>query len=182
VTKYATKAASVFFSPSDEIRLEIELRRTIPAIRFVDGSLWEGVSPPIGESLSACRSAIVFLWDKDACPSLPHQVLPDGRVRGPTSGVVVQYVRPILKDGVLASGHLAIGYEKSNTAISMLFQRVWKILRGLNAGSLMSVDRDLGVVLQRQIKNYIVGPGAIDSAAAGVILKHCAADVYYRCE
>jgi hypothetical protein len=181
MANYVTKNTPLFMSASDETLFEEQLRRTIPGICFLDGSLWEDARPPIKQSLADCHSSIVFLWDRDTCPQLPHQLLADGRARGPTSGVVIQYIRPASRDGILASGDIGIGYDKNDVGVSTFVTRVWKVLHGMNTSSLHCVDKGTSETLPEQIDDYVVGPGAVASSKRGVILKHCAADVYYRC-
>jgi hypothetical protein len=52
----------------------------------------------------------------------------------------------------------------------------------MNAVTLESFDRKTGDVLEKRIKEYIVGAGAAELVQEGAVLKHCAADVYYRVE
>jgi hypothetical protein len=59
---------------------------------------------------------------------------------------------------------------------------VWKVVKGLNAASLRCFDKSTGETLEKEIRDYVVGAGVVALDKAGAILKHCAADVYYRSE
>jgi hypothetical protein len=178
--KYVTKNLPLFFSPRDEARFEAELGKAVPATGLIDGAIWECATPLMKTSLAECQSGIVYLWDRRACPSLPHQVLDNGRTRGPTSGVVIQYIRSIYRDGVLTSGDIGIGYDNQNAPIVEFVKKVFKVVRAMNAGTLESIDRKTGDVLESELKEYIVGLGVVELVQKGAILKHCSADVYYR--
>ena len=178
--EFVKKSDPVFFSSSDEKELEVKLRKQLSGIRFVDGSLWESTTPPAKDQLTDCKSGIVFLWDQIACPKLPHQIIEQGKVRGPTSGVVIQFMRSREKDGVLVSGDMGIGYDKNDAPITAFVKQVWKVLKSMNAGSLESFDRRTGQAIKSGIQDYVVGPDAIERSRSGIPLKHCSADVYYR--
>jgi len=178
--EYVTKNLPLFLSSLDESRFEAELGKAVPAIGFIDGAVWKCTTPPMKTSLAECQSGIVYLWDRCACPRLPYQTLDDGRARGPTSGVVIQYIRSIYRDGVLMSGDIGIGYDKQNAPIVEFVKKVFKVVRAINACTLESFDRKTGDVLETEIKEYIVGAGAVELVLAGAMLKHCASDVYYR--
>jgi hypothetical protein len=179
---YIKKYSPVFLSHEDESRFETELEATIPTIRFIEGSLWEALTPPWKSLLSQCQNRTVYLWDPAACPELPFKPLGDGRARGPTSGVVIQFSRSVRQDNTLLSGDLAIGFERANIAMSQFVEAVWKTLRAMNCCELRGFDQTAGSVLDRRIRDYIVGHGAKKLSESGVILKHCAANVCYQVE
>src|SRR5579859_6189397 len=133
MSQYVKKSLPFFLSASDETSLAGELKKVIPGIAFIDGSLWETAKPPIRGCLADCRSSVVYLWDQHACPDLPYQALDDGRARGPTSGVVIQYVRSGYNSGIETSGDMGIGYEKTNHAIAEFVKTVWKVVKAMNA-------------------------------------------------
>src|SRR5882724_10617892 len=99
MTKHAKKYSPLFFSSEDEQYFENKVKTIQPSLCFLDDCLWTGTIPPTKQSLSECNSRIVYLWDQDACPELPFRIQEDGRARGPTSGVVIQFVRCVLQDG-----------------------------------------------------------------------------------
>ena len=98
MTDYAKKSSPVFFGERDEVSFGASLKELIPGIQFVDGSLWENDTPPVKPSIPGCQNRVIFFWDKDAFASLPFQRLDNGKTRGPTYGVVVQFMRLLLKN------------------------------------------------------------------------------------
>ncbi len=180
--EYAKKSAPLFFSTADELLFETELRRKLPAICFVDGSLWETAKPNAKDSIAECRSNIIFLWDRSACSQLPYLMLNDGRARGPTSGVVVQYIRSYYKDGILTSGDIGIGFDKNDAGIASFVKVVWQVARSMNTGKLVSIGKETGKIIEKGISEYLVGPEARKLSNQGMLLKHCAVEVYYRAE
>jgi hypothetical protein len=50
----------------------------------------------------------------------------------------------------------------------------------MNAGPLDCYDHQSGTTINKNIRDYIVGPEAIELGRNGWALKHCATDVYYR--
>jgi hypothetical protein len=180
MTAYAKKNSPLFFCERDELDFGMALKEFIPDIQFVDGSLWEDNSPPVRPSIHECRERIVFLWSRTACPTLPYKTLSDGKIHGPTSGVVIQYMRCVLKDPVLLSGDIGIGYEKQDIAIAGFVKSVWKVMKSMNVCALNSVNAQTGDIIESNITDYFVGAGAKDWTGSGKLLKHCAADVYYK--
>jgi len=181
VPKYVTKTLPVFFAMSDEQRLEQELTKRIPEVRFIDGVLWPTPEPVVKTTLEACTSPVVYLWNRDACPNLPFQRLPDGRARGPTSGVVIQFIRSRHADGILSSGELAIGYDKLDRRIGEFVTGTWSACNALRSASLRVTDRR-GCLSGERVTEYVVGPGAVGLAQSGAVLKHFGAEVYYKLE
>jgi hypothetical protein len=57
---------------------------------------------------------------------------------------------------------------------------VWEELKAMNAGPLDCYDHQSGTTINKNIRDYIVGPEAIELGRNGWALKHCATDVYYR--
>src|SRR5688500_5555627 len=104
MTVYLKKSVPLFFDEADEAELDNRMIQQGADTQWVDGSVWPTVAPLTCSRLSDCRSPIVYLWNRTLVPRLPYQKMPDGRVRGPTSGVVVQYMRSELRGSVLTSG------------------------------------------------------------------------------
>jgi hypothetical protein len=180
--QYATKSSPVFFSTTDELRLDHALKEAFPSLAYVDGSLWDSETPPAKEHLSDCLRSVVFLWDRESCPKLPNKQLETGQFRGPTSGVVIQYGRSELKDKYLLSGDFGIGYDKSNEAMAHLVKGVWKILKQMNATKLCVVEKETGKAIVNGIRDYIVGADAARLSMEGTLLKHVCTEAYYRSE
>jgi hypothetical protein len=182
--EYVKKSLPLFFSADDEKQFEADARKLVPTICFVDGSVWQTTKPNVKHSLAKCESDIVFLWDPKACPDLPFLRLGDGRAEGPTSGVVIQYIRSQYDGKILTSGDMGIGYKKNDVAMAQFVKIVWKVAKSLNSATLCSFDKNTGKILEKHIDMYVVGPGAAQlSKEKGALLKHFAADhVYYRAE
>jgi hypothetical protein len=175
------KYCPVFFSKHDEIMFEEMVKEVVPDLVFVDGSIWKDDRPIVKTSMADCKH-IVFLWSPKACPQLPFKKYDNGVTRGPISGVVIQFDRGVEKRKTITSGHIGIGYDKSNLAIKGFVTDVWKVLKSLNSARLCGFDPKTGEVLDRNIKMYIVGPGAKELSLKGTLLKSDATDVYYKIE
>jgi hypothetical protein len=184
MAKYAKKSLTLFFSAKDEKQFEADAKKLVSTICFVDGSVWQTTTPNVKHSLAACQSRIVYLWDPKACPNLPFQSLGDGGARGPTSGVVIQYIRPHCDGNVLTSGDMGIGYEKDNVAIAQFVKDVWKVAQAMNSATLCSFAGDTDEILERNIDIYVVGPDAVrfSKEKSGLLKHHGANDLYYRAE
>jgi hypothetical protein len=180
MSAYAKKYSAVFFSSEDERFFETRVKEHLPNVCFLDDCLWADPTPPISKSLADCRARTVYIWDRDACPDLPFQLQEDGRARGPTSGVVIQFIRCVLTGRVLLSGDIGIGYEKDNSRISQFVKAVFSVVKPMNCSTLSSINPRTSNIIEEGVTNYIVGPGAKKLSEAGVLLKHMASDVYYR--
>jgi len=170
----------LFLAPLDEVRFEEELRRVNPHIQVIEGSVWRDDGPNVKESIKDCTASVIFLWNSELYPQLPSIVRKDGRRQGPTSGVVIQFIRSTIKDGLLLSGDLGIGISKEDVPMQAFCKNVWRILRSLNFSKLNCIDKTTGDVKTANIDDYIVGEGAVELSNSGMLLKHCATDVYYR--
>jgi hypothetical protein len=177
-----TKYFPLFLSKTDEGLFETKLREAIPDLVFVDGSLWKNEHPPERPSLSGCRKRTVFLWSRAVCRKLPCKKYDNGITRGPTSGVVIQWIRSSERAKLLTSGDMSVGFQKDNLPMKQFVDAVWKVLRSLNCATLCGFDPKVKKKLARNIKNYIVGPGARQLSLEGAQLKHNAVDVYYKVE
>jgi hypothetical protein len=174
----------LFFSQTDEKQFELAVRKLIPEFNVVDGAVWPTTKPNIKSSLAACESNIVFLWDPKTCPSLPFLERPDGRAEGPTSGIVIQYIRPRRDAKILTSGEMGIGYKRKDEVMAKFVKTVWEVAKSMNSAALCSFDKKTDQILKEHIRMYVVGPDTVRlSKEEGVLLKHFAADhVFYRAE
>ena len=179
---YAKKYSSFFFCERDEMTFGTLLKESIPDIQFIDGSLWENDFPTVRRSIPECREKIIFLWSRTACPTLPFKTLNDGKVRGPTSGVVVQFMRCVQRKSTLLSGDIGIGYERRDKAIAGFVKSVWDVIKSMNVCAIDSVNPRTGETIKSHLTDYFVGAGAKDWSDNGKLLKHCSAEVYYKSE
>ncbi len=177
---YVKKNSPIFLNSEDEYQLAVEIRKGVPDLKFVDGSLWTDSIPPVKDWVSECESRVVYLWSPISCSILPSSRLESGKYRGPTSGIVIQLMRCQLLDGVLKSGDIGIGFLKSDTGIGEFVKIVWKALRKMNAAPLRSVHATTGITIKSSIADYVVGPGAVKLSNTGTLLKHCSAEVFYK--
>ncbi len=176
-----TKNTPLFFTHDDEVLFAQKLSQAIPDARWIDGSRWETPAPPVRESLDQCLSRVVFLWSPSACPDLPSIKAPTGGFRGPSSGVVIQLCRCSLdKDGHLLSGDIGIGFQRGNLAMEHFVKIVWEVLRTLNSATLTSYAPTGAKILESQIKDYVVGPGALEFGLLQPVLKHPSAACLYK--
>jgi hypothetical protein len=183
MAEYIKENLPLFFSETDEKQFEVAARKLIPEFNVVDGAVWPTTKPNVKSSLATCESNIVFLWDPKACPSLPFLERPDGRAEGPTSGVVIQYIRPRRDAKILTSGEMGIGYKRKDGAMAKFVKTVWEVVKFMNSAALCSFDKKTGQILEKHIRMYVVGPDTVRlSKEEGVLLKHFAADVFYRAE
>jgi hypothetical protein len=174
------KSQCFFLSKNDEKSFEDQLKLHFQNIRFIDGVRWPSPTPPAKHSISDCSSNTVFLWENELVPILPFKPLESGLFQGPSSGVVIQFSRCRLKDGILESGDIGIGYNASNKGIADFVAGVWKCLKKLNIAHLDYVNRSTNEILDRDIKNYIVGEDARKLSVNGVLLCRGRTDFFYR--
>jgi len=174
------KSQCIFLSKIDEQLFETQLRLCFEEIMFIDGVRWQSPTPPAKNTISDCSSPIVYLWDRKLVPTLPFKQLESGLIQGPSSGVVIQLIRSRLREGILESGDIGIGYDASDKGIAHFVAGVWKILRKLNTASLDYVNRTTNEILETNITNYIVGGDAKKLAAKGIILCRGRTDFFYR--
>jgi hypothetical protein len=182
MAEQVSKSLALMFSPNDDNQFEAGVRKLVPTICVIDGSVWPSTEPNVKPSLAECESPIVYLWDPKVCPNLPFQKLDDGRARGPTSGVVIQYLRPQYDGKTLISGEISTGYKKTNVAMALFDKAVWKVAKSMNSATLCSFNKDTGKILKEHINLYVVGPDAARlSKEKGVLLQHYGAvDVHFR--
>ncbi|HEX8524120.1 MAG TPA: hypothetical protein VF669_17840 [Tepidisphaeraceae bacterium] len=177
---YIKKNQPLFFDATDENDLDSRLIDLGRDTCWIDGALWPSEVPPTRSSLAECQSRIVYLWNSRVIPALPHKILPDGRIQGPTSGVVIQHLRCTRVDRLLISGDIGIGYDAEDTDLGRFVTSVWRILRQMKDGALVVVDAEGQQIHDAVVKDYVVGSGARARSQEGWLLKHCAVDVYYR--
>ena len=181
MTKYRTKSLPHFLAPNDEDELSARLRSAIPGIQFIDGCKWPTPTVPYCQRISDCKTPIVYFWNSSSHPELPSRKLETGQTLGPTSGVVVQYLRSGTDGRVLLSGDIGVGIALNDEMMSDFVRKAWKVIKSMNSCSLQLYDSQTGTATGPKIRDYVVGENARTLNQLGTILKHCAADVYYRC-
>ncbi len=156
------KQVQCFLTAPDEIRLAEMLKKERPSLRFLDGSLWAGDEPIHQDSIEACLTGIVYIWDPVIVPDLPLGRRSNGWLAGPTAGVVIQLVRSKLQDNLLLSGSASEGemlkaYEVELKKMSDLF---WKTLKSISNANLVGVDLHDRSVVWEKVTQYRVGADA----------------------
>jgi hypothetical protein len=176
-----TKIQPVFFDRRDEDAFSDRLRTEIPDIAFVDDNRWPASTPVTCFPASSCKSRFVYLWNRAHPKVLPYIKRPSGDFEGPASGVVIQWMRSSHEPSVLFSGQLSVAYDSKDAAMRDFVNRVWQILKRMNAAKLQSVsDESRPAATRKPVSDYIVGDGARAYAASGGTLKHATAPVAYK--
>lgn len=160
------KQIQILFLASDEQRFSDHLRKLRPRVAFVDSNVWDQPEPALVDSIENCSSGLCYLWDRDVVKNLPRMQRKDGKFEGPIAGVVVQIVRSRLMDDVLLSGRIAVGTDADDKAMKAFVADVWKALRFVVDGPLVSINPTTGVVVRKVVKEYLVGLDAAKWALA----------------
>ena len=134
------RQVQLFLTPQDEDALLTAVRSAVRAVELVDGQRWTTADPPVKTSVSSCQSSDVYLWNRSIVPQLPYVRRPGGGFQGPTSGVVIQWLRCRTSDSTLLSGRLAIG--TSDPQVMRFADLVWKVLRGFAKTDLVTLAGD----------------------------------------
>ncbi|MEI8045219.1 MAG: hypothetical protein WCL11_27655 [Verrucomicrobiota bacterium] len=152
------KQLQLFLSREDESAFTALLKESVPRVVFLNDNVWPG-APDTRESIEECTSGRVYLFEG------PPELLPTARRRtgeleGPTSGCVVQVLRPLLKEGVLLSGRVAVGFDDGNYTMKLFASRVWKCTKQLGVLGVLRPDGSID-------KHYLVGRHLIQQLKKG---------------
>ena len=162
------KRIKFYLNEEDEKRASELLQAFVPRIAFVDGQRWQEPEPPLALNIQSAKSSEVYLWDRSVVETLPCAPLekPYGVYthQGPTSGLVVQMSRSLMKDGLLTMGQLTVGFDDESLAPT--FDTIFKCFRKLGMQKLSCMAPD-GTCLNRGIGGYIVGEAAQKFCRAG---------------
>ncbi|MDP3857568.1 MAG: hypothetical protein Q8Q73_07390 [Stagnimonas sp.] len=161
-----------FFLEEDEVALSASLAGVLPSLRFLDDNRWESDAPVWRDTIEDCRSRFVFLWDSAKLTHLPTAMV-SGKLQGPSSGVVIQFMRSKVVDGALLSGQMGVSY--SEPWVGTFWRTVLREAKRLSAAKLQTECSDASV-----IATYLVGDGARRFGLAGGRLRHVTAETYYR--
>lgn len=151
------------FTISDESAFSSEIRNSFPDTVFIDDLEWASKDPPGKLSIADCKSKFVYIWDRNIYPTLPSAPLPNGKYRGPQSGLVIQFIRSQLKESnILVSGTISIavtGDTQEGKKMLAFAKGVWKILKKLTPRSLVQMDPEKRTVMFSR-KDILLGNGA----------------------
>lgn len=148
---------------------EEEVSKAIKAIRsnvvFVDDNVWNNPQPVTTNSIGACSSNFVYLWDPGVCYPYPTISRKDGRFEGPTSGVVIQFSRTRKEEQYLLSGSLAAGIGTGNSQVDKNMETfvsdVWKVFTKTIHGAVSAVHPISGEIIREKVTEYKAGRHAI---------------------
>lgn len=73
-----------------------------------------------------------------------------GGFHGPQSGMVIQLIRPQLKDNELLSGSMDVGFDDTRIGMKTFAEGVWKILKKLTPKKVVQVDPETREALFRR--------------------------------
>lgn len=182
------KQMQLFLVPGDEFEISATLKKVRPSIVFVNDNVWDGPQPATAESIVDCSSRLVYLWDSSICQTLPVFQRKDGRLEGPVSGVVVQFVRSQMQARLLLSGRLAAGTSGLDAGVEKAMQSfvtdIWKVVKNTTLDILRAVDPGTGEVVRERVSEYRVGHHAIDWASKDEsrLFKDFSTANYFRCK
>ena len=143
------KQVQLFLNLEDETRWTRILKASIPTIKFLDDNVWEG-SPNVQSGIETCRSRLVYLFDGDL-DSLPTLIRKSGETEGPTSGCVIQVIRPLIREeNTVLSGRVAVGFDTNDVHMKTFVTKVWASLKALGHLGVVGPDGTIN-------KNYLVG-------------------------
>ncbi len=150
----------LFLSVEDEKALSVVLKETIPAIVILNDNVWP-VTPDRREGIEECSSGRAYLFG-GPIDSLPIFRRKNGELEGPISGCVVQILRSILKDDVLFSGRVAVGFYDEDNAMKTFVSKVWRCVKKLGAVGVLTPEGDID-------KGYLIGSNVAAKMEKGTI-------------
>ena len=169
----------VWLTSRDECVLSSLFRDELPTIGFIDDNVWE-CSPVVRVDLPSCMSSFVYLWSPQLTENLPIRHRADGRIEGPTAGVVVQYLRCQVRQDVLASGRFAAGSSNPTAEYKDFVATLWRVLRRY-CRSVDAVNPATGDVITPSVRDMLVGGDAAEMTSGGGLspLKYRSTENYY---
>lgn len=174
------KQKQTFLMKEDEYNFSIALKREFDNLIFLDNSVWDS-EPDEVSSIDKCKSRFCYIWNRSIFQELPTGIRKDGRIQGPTSGVVIQFERcEVNEKKILLSGRIAVGFDEKKSEVNIFINSVWKILRKMTHQKLYHT-RDGIINYTNVIREYSVGKAAMESIMSNNILgfKHRSTENYY---
>ena len=145
------RQVQLFMTPTDEESFLSALRSHIAEVEVVDGQRWPKPDAPIRKRMADCVSNDVYLWNRSAVARLPSVPRPGGGFQGPTSGVVIQWIRCRRTEGPLLSGRLAVA--ASDQPVIAFVDDVWQIMLSFTQSDLLTLSGD-------RAPEFRIGPDA----------------------
>jgi hypothetical protein len=145
------RQVQLFLTPTDEESFLSALRSHMADVEVVDGQRWPSPAAPVKSRMADCTSNDVYLWNRLAAPQLPSGPRPGGGFQGPTTGVVIQWIRCRKEGTSLMSGRFAVG--ASDPQIIAFVHEVWRLLRSFTRSDLQTLTGEAAA-------EFLIGPDA----------------------
>jgi len=155
-----TKQLQLFLNSEDEKCFTTALRKSVSGISFLNDNVWLNV-PDTRGGIEDCASGRVYLFSRPLC-CLPTARRKTGELEGPISGCVIQILRSLLKDGVLLSGRVAVGFNAADNEMKLFVSKVWQCVSRLGERGVLRPDGGID-------KNYLVGHHLIKQVREGTL-------------
>lgn len=152
-----------FFGRHDEKELSEALNAEFPALKFIDGERWPEAKPPLALGIHQCESSVVYLWFSDLVSELPVRPLPEPmrlagkKYQGPSTDVVMQFVRCNEKHGQLEMSQLAAFIKDPLSPLGKAQEVVIAFLRKRYSCRLDCFALNTERLLKEDVRGYLVG-------------------------
>lgn len=172
VMRSVKKQLQLLLTSRDEADFSTFLKSSVPSITFLNDNVWHDL-PDVRPGIEECDSLRVYLYDRPL-ESLPKFRRKNGDLEGPIAGCVIQVLRPRENDGVLRSGRLAVGFDRTDDRMRRFVNSVWKCVKQVGMFGVVCPDG-------RVDKHYLVGRHAAnESAASRLRLRDGSVEVYFK--
>ncbi len=153
VSKFGSvnRQVQLFLTPTDEESFLTALRSHMADVEVVDGQRWPSPAAPVKSRMADCTSNDVYLWNRLAAPQLPSGPRPGGGFQGPTTGVVIQWIRCRKEGTSLMSGRFAVG--ASDPQMIAFVREVWRLILSFTRSDLQTLTGDAAA-------EFRIGPDA----------------------
>lgn len=168
----AFKRQSYFFSPQDDAEFSRLLRAAYPQLRFRDGQSWNAQDEvPYRDGIESCDSGLAYIWNPAIFPEVPCKLI-NGQMQGASTGYVIQFGRCRIKDGRIGWGQMAASFDAASSVEKQYMEKVFRILKKLNANSIRVVDASSGDLINPKATGFVLGRGAATLVRDGYALAH----------
>jgi hypothetical protein len=158
---------------ADDAAFVAALRERVSDLCLICGDRWPTPDPPVTRTIDDCADHFVYLWSPTVARDLPATERA-GRYDGPKSGLVVQFQRSIVSEGVLRAGSLAVGWDPANKPMAKFVDAAWAALRKATSANLEVADGT-------PVRTHRIGfSAAAWSRLPGNTLRGCSVPVAYR--
>jgi len=158
------KQIQLFLNHEDEIQFTAMLVRAVPGMVFLNDNVWPSI-PDQRNGIEDCSSGRVYLFE-GPLDILPTKKRKAGDLEGPTSGCVVQVLRPRVKEGVIFSGRVATGFDDADGRMKSFVSKIWKCLEQVGIRGVLTPGGEVN-------RNYLIGKNLVEELKGGSV---CIAD------